>query len=1347
MDERTLLDFIELRLCSASSSRCELHISAEGQTEKLACGFLKTFLSHMRAAQNLYAASGGPALRLEGPEVFHAKRRPWFTKKTLERFVHYISAPEVLERVKTIEDELVQLEHVRSIQADSLPQVNHGFVSTDSTLLRAGSMSPEHHAVCGHFNDADSSKRELLKAMDVRLSALRQEQSLLMHRASAAGFDEENIVDLLAFSEFFGADRLRVACNWFWEISAKVQRVTENDRPQASQGVESCVSSRSSQLDLDNDVRGSVLPFVTGQSFSQCASPLMLMHDGMDLESPPRQTSFSSKGYPQRSSPRRRSASPLKRVQMGKFGSRKAGSVVVRSINYLTDRQTKERNHPMETSSSDSEDNSQRRTQNKPSPMKKSSPTPGRRLSVQAAINLFESKQSRESGEMQEKQRSSKHQSRRASLEGDASCTEKSSTNQEDASYLCSSMGWQESSTAKLAEDSDIVSERCIPVIDSSVTFSGQSTESKSGPVKSEGQWVYRNDSLHSEKQDVTPRKALNYLRDSSMLDDFATLEIASKRGSPKDGKRLDSPDDCISNAASTITSISQSSKQYHSQTLRCKELEQAPLLLENALSHWEGDSDFKMNYAGSPNFDLQALASLASSSVHDAIAGRNEGRFYEQYRKMRDAKMMGEQHSKRAEREAKLKLMEETLVLRKAEMDARIAKLNKESSQARNRAAKLLALRRSIVDTQIMQEDRRSEEDRIQVLPTNKDASRSDSSPPPSMPCMSKEKALTPKSHKPKKAAVTSQKSSTTPRSSTRAVSISPKTNRGANLKMPGQRSGVSLAHENSIACEVQCFSDMKKENSKPSPGKISGSQSQSKVGASVSHSQGVDRDSLTGSNGNVPSQNNSSGRNLRVDRKNFTRQSRQSLVASEFRDVLSVLKDEDPVVVNTQKDAKMEAPLISSKIRRSAVAPIQEVRPFLRKGSGIGPGAGPGVMKLKVEAIKSPDEDTPGTPRISHDEAHEYARIIDMGPGDGMCEEKIDAGITSCTPSHADDAFMATCEETLALTDMDVTHYSDNGFFNYCEGLKVDGAFRDDELMESEKPSHTISFPIDFNGHNHFVSDLVPASDSTIQEPSKETLCKQGGSNITLSQLLCETASQMVQNDPPINGSQSFQAGQTPEENIVSRFSPLKTVSLASSSVKNVGVSIPDHLNPATAANLMESLVGSPASWNSSHVLHASETDLIQSCKTEASNQKSVMVIVPPKEPTRGFKRLLKFGRRSRATPEIIVTDGVSASTHSEGDDDAEVMKKDMNARFTQDMLQKLKHDDRLMKDLGISTANGIHGYNPVRSMQSSIPIPPSNFKLKYDHASGNSKLKAPRSFFSLSTFRSKGSEGKSR
>lgn len=66
-------------------------------------------------------------------------------------------------------------------------------------------------------------RRELLKAMDTRLSALQQEQKLAFSWAAAAGFDVDRIDDLLAFSEFFGADRLRyVQCHIFARFRLKI---------------------------------------------------------------------------------------------------------------------------------------------------------------------------------------------------------------------------------------------------------------------------------------------------------------------------------------------------------------------------------------------------------------------------------------------------------------------------------------------------------------------------------------------------------------------------------------------------------------------------------------------------------------------------------------------------------------------------------------------------------------------------------------------------------------------------------------------------------------------------------------------------------------------------------------------------------------------------------------------------------------------------------------------------------------------------------------------------------------------------------------------------------------------
>jgi hypothetical protein len=94
-----------------------------------------------------------------------------------------------------------------------------------------------------------------------------------------------------------------------------------------------------------------------------------------------------------------------------------------------------------------------------------------------------------------------------------------------------------------------------------------------------------------------------------------------------------------------------------------------------------------------------------------------------------------------------------------------------------------------------------------------------------------------------------------------------------------------------------------------------------------------------------------------------------------------------------------------------------------------------------------------------------------------------------------------------------------------------------------------------------------------------------------------------------------------------------------------------------------------------------YLSGTDNIQTHKRcGSSSEKPVVVVVPPKEPVKGLKRLLKFARKGRASPEIILADCLSASTTSEGDDDIDNQKA-----WSQSMndLLKSRMQDRRSKD----------------------------------------------------------------
>lgn len=82
-----------------------------------------------------------------------------------------------------------------------------------------------------------------------------------------------------------------------------------------------------------------------------------------------------------------------------------------------------------------------------------------------------------------------------------------------------------------------------------------------------------------------------------------------------------------------------------------------------------------------------------------------------------------------------------------------------------------------------------------------------------------------------------------------------------------------------------------------------------------------------------------------------------------------------------------------------------------------------------------------------------------------------------------------------------------------------------------------------------------------------------------------------------------------------------------------------------------------GSPASWNS-HSLNQIETDAARMRKKWKTAQNPMLVVhssnnASRKDMTSGFKRLLKFGRKSRGSETLV--DWISATT-SEGDDDTE-------------------------------------------------------------------------------------------
>uniref|UniRef100_A0A453MMP9 COP1-interacting protein 7 n=2 Tax=Aegilops tauschii subsp. strangulata TaxID=200361 RepID=A0A453MMP9_AEGTS len=213
---------------------CDLIVIANGRKEKIASGLLNPFVAHLKAAQD-QIAKGGYTILLEPDPGADA---PWFTRGTVERFVRFVSTPEVLERVTTIESEILQLEDAIAVQSNENLGLKsgegHNGKPVDSSMEGGKTgyntdgdkalvlYKPDAHPASPLQNDdgvhEEHSKVQLLRVLETRKTVLRKEQAMAFARAVAAGFDIDNLIYLISFAERFGASRLMKACTQFIDL-------------------------------------------------------------------------------------------------------------------------------------------------------------------------------------------------------------------------------------------------------------------------------------------------------------------------------------------------------------------------------------------------------------------------------------------------------------------------------------------------------------------------------------------------------------------------------------------------------------------------------------------------------------------------------------------------------------------------------------------------------------------------------------------------------------------------------------------------------------------------------------------------------------------------------------------------------------------------------------------------------------------------------------------------------------------------------------------------------------------------------------------------------------------------
>ncbi|KAE9612078.1 hypothetical protein Lalb_Chr06g0169151 [Lupinus albus] len=158
--------------------------------------------------------------------------------KPVRKFVRFVNTPEILERVYTVESEILQIEEAIEIQGNNSlgvstleeNEVKHvegtlGRTSRESlndtneekaiVLYKPNAEPPEAN---GSITSEENSRVHLLKVLETRKSVLQKEQGMAFACAVAADFDIDHIAALMSFSECFGASRLRDACKKFRDL-------------------------------------------------------------------------------------------------------------------------------------------------------------------------------------------------------------------------------------------------------------------------------------------------------------------------------------------------------------------------------------------------------------------------------------------------------------------------------------------------------------------------------------------------------------------------------------------------------------------------------------------------------------------------------------------------------------------------------------------------------------------------------------------------------------------------------------------------------------------------------------------------------------------------------------------------------------------------------------------------------------------------------------------------------------------------------------------------------------------------------------------------------------------------
>uniref|UniRef100_A0A7N0TH66 COP1-interacting protein 7 n=2 Tax=Kalanchoe fedtschenkoi TaxID=63787 RepID=A0A7N0TH66_KALFE len=395
-DDRAILKYVRFQIWPKQNRYRAF--ACDGYTDEILFeGLLEQLTQHLPQVQEFYSGGAEANLQLRWPRSSSAAA--WFSKSTFRRFLSIANSAELFNEIKAIEDEMSQLEKARKFHL-SLYSQGHQHVSGSGKAdggnpNSAASQSQSESEV--EIVASDPSKNELLRAMDSRLKALRDELAVSFQQAVGSLCGSEDISLMVYCCQNLGAMALKKYLIKYSELS-QIKLTLDNASDEKPTFVNAVGSDDEIKTGADRAISNLGQPVVLVQYGGSTAEAAQAESDNTrdnadSSEDSDVDTSERSRSLVRSATPRR-SASPMRRVQIARVGSRRAAAIGIKSLNYFPVRE-RTLSHGDEPAKSSDEEACGK-------PLRKPEANV-QRMSVQAAISLFESKQREENADIQKK--------------------------------------------------------------------------------------------------------------------------------------------------------------------------------------------------------------------------------------------------------------------------------------------------------------------------------------------------------------------------------------------------------------------------------------------------------------------------------------------------------------------------------------------------------------------------------------------------------------------------------------------------------------------------------------------------------------------------------------------------------------------------------------------------------------------------------------------------------------------------------------------------------------------------------------------------------------------------------